>query len=136
MTNQTSGQTPSQAPAVSTQRETKPALLRGWQQRCPNCGTAPLYQAYLKTCDHCEACGQDLANHRADDGPAYLTILVVGHLLAPVMHVVYFQLRPEPWVSISTFSVLCIALTLYLLPRLKGCVIAYQWAKRMYGFQS
>ncbi len=132
MTDQTSFQTA----VTSPNRETKPALWRGWQQRCPNCGTGPLYQAYLKTCDQCDTCGQDLANHRADDGPAYLTILVVGHLLAPVMHVVYFQLRPGPWISILVFSVLCLALTLYLLPRLKGCVIAYQWAKRMYGFSN
>ena len=74
--------------------------------------------------------------HRADDGPAYLTILVVGHLLAVLLHVVWTQFRPEPWVMAVGFSVFCVALSLYLLPRLKGVVVNIQWAKRMHGFGS
>jgi len=60
------------------QRLTKPAMLRGWKRRCPNCGTGPLFKGYLAVRDDCAVCGQELHHHRADDGPAYLTILVVG----------------------------------------------------------
>jgi uncharacterized protein (DUF983 family) len=34
------------------------------------------------------------------------------------------------------FSTLTSALSLYLLPRLKGGMVALQWAKRMHGFGS
>jgi uncharacterized protein (DUF983 family) len=32
------------------------------------------------------------------------------------------------------FSVVFVALSLYLLPRLKGAFVGLQWAKRMHGF--
>lgn len=81
-------------------------------------------------------CGQDLSGHRADDGPAYLTILIVGHLMAPLLHIAFVHWRPEPLVLATVFSIGCIALSLYLLPRLKGVVIAVQWAKQMHGFKA
>ena len=34
----------------------------------------------------------------------------------------------------STFTVGCVALSLYLLPRLKGAIVGLQWAKRLHGF--
>jgi len=33
---------------------------------------------YLKVRESCPVCGEALHHQRADDGPAYLTILVVG----------------------------------------------------------
>lgn len=118
------------------QRAVKPAILRGWKKRCPNCGAGPLFSGYLKVRDHCTACGEELHHHRADDGPAYLTILIVGHLMAPVLHVAYFKFEPDPLILASSLSVGCVLLSLYLLPRLKGAIVALQWAKRMHGFAS
>ena len=121
-------------PDPITDRPMKPALLRGWRRRCPNCGSGPLLRSYLKVHDECLVCGEEMHHHRADDGPAYLTILVVGHLMAPLLHVVFTTYRPEPLVLASIFTVGCVALSLYLLPRLKGLIVAIQWAKRMHGF--
>ncbi len=90
--------------------------------------------SYLKVRDTCVVCGEDLSHHRADDGPAYLTILVVGHLMAPLLHIVFVNFRPEPLVMATGFSIGCIALSLYLLPRFKGGIVGLQWAKRMHGF--
>ena len=39
-------------------------------------------EGYLSVGQRCQACGQELFHHRADDGPAYLTILIVGHVMA------------------------------------------------------
>lgn len=116
------------------QRETKPAIWRGWRRTCPNCGTGPLLSGYLKVRSHCPVCHEDLSHHRADDGPAYLTILLVGHLMAPLLHIVFVHFRPEPLVLITIFGVGCVTLSLYLLPRLKGAIVGYQWAKRLHGF--
>ena len=122
---------------VSTDdRPTKPALWKGWRRRCPNCGEGRLLHSYLKVNDQCTVCGEAFHHHRADDGPAYLTILVVGHLMAPLMHYTAFEWRPSPWIMATVFSAGCLAASLYLLPRLKGAVVAYQWARRMYGFET
>lgn len=119
---------------VSSERSIKPALLRGWRRKCPNCGSGPLLSGYLKVRESCPTCEQELHHHRADDGPAYLTILIVGHLMAPIIHVMYTQFRPDPLVMASILSVGCVGLSLYLLPRLKGAIVGFQWAKRMHGF--
>lgn len=116
------------------ERPTWPAVVKGFKCRCPNCGKGKLLHSYLKVNDNCSNCGQELFHHRADDGPAYLTILIVGHLLAPALHVTYVHWRPDPLTMALMFSVGCVALSLYLLPRLKGVVVAYQWARRMHGF--
>jgi uncharacterized protein (DUF983 family) len=111
-----------------------PAMLRGWRRRCPCCGKGPLLRGYLKVRDTCPVCGEELYHQRADDGPAYLTILIVGHLMAPLLLFIFVEYRPDPLVLASAFIVGTVALSLFLLPRLKGVMIAIQWAKRMHGF--
>jgi uncharacterized protein (DUF983 family) len=115
-------------------RPLKPALLRGWRRRCPNCGSGPLLKGYLKVRESCPVCSEPMFHQRADDGPAYLTILIVGHLMAPLILVVFTKYRPDPLTLAAVFSVGTVALSLYLLPRLKGAMVALQWAKRMHGF--
>jgi uncharacterized protein (DUF983 family) len=123
-----------QTAQTGTERALWPALRRGFRRKCPNCGRGNLMRSYLKVSDTCAVCHEDLSQHRADDGPAYLTILVVGHLLAPLLHVVFVQFRPHPMVLFAIFGVGCVALSLYLLPRMKGAVVAFQWARGMHGF--
>ena len=111
-----------------------PALRNGWSRHCPACSTGPMLHGYLKVRDSCPVCGEALHHQRADDGPAYLTILIVGHLLAPLIFFAFTRFRPEPMTMVAIFSVFCVALSLYLLPRLKGAMVGLQWAKRMHGF--
>ena len=111
-----------------------PALRRGWRCRCPNCGEGRLFTSYLKVRDTCDVCAEALHHQRADDGPAYLTILIVGHILAPLLFYVFVHYRPDPWVLAAIFTTFTVALSLYLLPRLKGGLVALQWSKRMHGF--
>ena len=120
--------------AEQDDRPTKPAVLRGWRGKCPNCGAGPLMRGYLKVHDSCPVCQEDLHHQRADDGPAYVTIIIVGHLMAPLMMVVFRTMRPDPLIAASIFSVGCVALSLWLLPRIKGAFVGLQWAKRMHGF--
>ncbi|SDI17408.1 DUF983 domain-containing protein [Lutimaribacter saemankumensis] len=115
-------------------RETWPAVWKGWRQKCPNCGSGPLMKGYLNVRRSCPVCKQELFHHRADDGPAYLTILIVGHIMAPLLHIVFVQFRPEPLILFTIFAIGCVALSLYLLPRLKGAMIGFQWARYMHGF--
>jgi len=120
--------------AEAADRPLKSAMFKGWRRKCPQCGSGPLLKGYLKVRDTCSVCRQDFRPQRADDGPAYLTILIVGHLMAPLLHIVFVNFRPEPLIMFTIFAVGCVALSLYLLPRLKGVVVAFQWARRMGGF--
>jgi len=115
-------------------RPVKPALLRGWKRCCPACGNGPLLRGYLGVNDQCAVCREELHHHRADDGPAWATIIISGHLLAPMMLLIFEIFRPEGWVMASGFSIFFVILALFLLPRVKGMFVALQWAKRMHGF--
>jgi uncharacterized protein (DUF983 family) len=117
-----------------SERPVKPAIWRGWRRRCPACGKGRLLTGYLTVRSACPACGEDFRPQRADDGPAYLTILIVGHVMAPLLVIVFVEFRPAPGVLAGIFSLGTVALSLYLLPRLKGVVVAIQWARRMHGF--
>ena len=119
---------------VDEDRPLWPAIWNGFRRRCPRCGSGSLFQGYLKTRYTCTVCRQDFTHHRADDGPAYLTILLVGHLMAPLMHIVFVKFRPEPLIMFTIFTVGCVGLSLYLLPRIKGAIIGFQWARYMHGF--
>ncbi|MBL4916368.1 DUF983 domain-containing protein [Szabonella alba] len=116
------------------ERQVSAALRRGWRCRCPACGSGPMLRGYLTVRDACPVCGEELHHHRADDGPAYLTILIVGHILAPLILWVFVKFRPDPMVLATIFTIGTVALSLFLLPRLKGMVVAMQWSRRMHGF--
>jgi uncharacterized protein (DUF983 family) len=116
------------------QRPTWESLKRGWTGKCPNCGKGHIFRAFLKVRDNCEACGEEFSHHRADDAPPYFTILIVGHIVVPLM-IFYDRLAAPPlWhqMLIAVFGTG--AMCLWLLPRIKGALIAYQWAHRMHGF--
>lgn len=115
-------------------RDLWPALSKGWRRKCPHCGNGPLLSSYLKVNDTCTVCREELHHHRADDGPAYLTILIVGHLMAPLLLLVFETFRPDPLILFTIFAVGCVGLSLYLLPRLKGAIVGFQWARHMHGF--
>ena len=117
-----------------TDRPTKPAIWRGLRCKCPNCGEGDLFDRYLHVTDSCPVCSEPLHHHRADDGPAYLTILIVAHIIGPLMLWFFEAFRPEPLVFVSLFCVGGVSMCLYLLPRLKGVIVGIQWANRMHGF--
>ncbi len=119
---------------IGEKRSIKQSLLRGWRRKCPACGSGPLMQDYLTVRGTCPVCSEELHHHRTDDGPAWATILVSGHLLAPLMLFVFSVFRPEAWVMALGFSMAFLLLALYLLPRLKGMFVGLQWANRMHGF--
>ena len=67
-------------------RPVAPAMWRGFLGRCPQCGEGRLFGSWLKTVHACDHCGQVLDQHRADDFPAYLVIVIVGHIVVTAFH--------------------------------------------------
>ncbi|HEX6859671.1 MAG TPA: DUF983 domain-containing protein [Caulobacteraceae bacterium] len=105
-------------------------LRRGLAHRCPACGKGRLYRAYLKVEDLCSECGHALGQYRADDGPAYLTILLIGHLVvAPLLLFPFIWQLPVIYVLPMTLIPLAL-LILLLLPRIKGAFLGVLWATR------
>ena len=118
--------------ATRPPRRFKRAMGRGFSQRCPNCGKGQLFGAYLKVQDHCPVCGEPLHHHRADDAPAYFTILIVGHIVVPlVLLLERYGDQPPLWFHALLWLPLSVVLALYLLPHIKGMVIALLWAHRI-----
>ncbi|MGO4853299.1 DUF983 domain-containing protein [Phaeovulum sp. W22_SRMD_FR3] len=115
-------------------RDSKLAIKRGLRLKCPRCGEGALFYRYLKVQPECPCCGLDLTPQRADDGPAYLVILVVCHLAGFMMAILWESFRMEPIVMASLMSVFVTVVALALLPSAKGLFVAVQWANRMHGF--
>lgn len=115
-------------------RDRKPALRHGLRNRCPNCGEGKLFSSYLKVAPACAACGQSFDAQRADDGPAYFTILIMCHVAGLMLHglITYSDFGPLQTALLTSAVVL--AGSLALLPRIKGAMIGWQWAERLHGF--
>jgi uncharacterized protein (DUF983 family) len=111
------------------------AAKRGVVCKCPRCGEAPLFRKWLKSVDHCAACGQDWSHHRADDFPAYIAILVTGHLLAPIMIAMSLDTNLSPLAILAILIPFSVAMMLGMLQPTKGVVIAAQWWHGLHGFQ-
>lgn len=111
------------------------SLLRGWRRRCPRCGGGPMFDGYVTVRSTCASCGQELYHHRADDMPAWVTILIVGHVIVAGLVTVETLVKPPLWVHWASWPVATLFLTLLLLPRIKGAVVAMQWALGMHGFE-
>jgi uncharacterized protein (DUF983 family) len=111
------------------------AIRRGLIGRCPACGRGRLFRSYLKLVPACKICGEDLSHARADDAPAYLTMLVVCHVVCAGI-----LISEESWPQTSLLftALFWLAMTVFvsllLLPRMKGAVVGQQWALFMHGF--
>jgi uncharacterized protein (DUF983 family) len=110
------------------------ALRRGLSCLCPACGQGRMFRALLKVNDHCPACDEALHHHRADDFPAYLNIILVGHIVVPLVLAVETAFAPPYWVHLVTWLPLTLILAFALMHPIKGAVVAWQWAMRMHGF--
>jgi uncharacterized protein (DUF983 family) len=110
------------------------AMWRGTLCKCPHCGKGKLFGRYLKVAESCNACGEPLNLHRADDFPPYIAITIVGHILLVAMMHMEMSYHVNPAIYLYTVLPLAIILPLAILPSTKGSIVGLQWANRMYGF--
>ena len=107
-------------------------ILRGFRERCPRCGRGRLLRSYLKPVATCTECGEAFGHFRADDFPPYLTMLIVGHVIVPLI-LVANQYGVQPAFQIAFWVPTTLALTLLLLPRCKGAIIGLMWSLGLTG---
>ena len=115
-------------------RDVWTAMKRGFRSRCPRCGQGKLFRAFLKVDNNCSVCGLDFTPHRADDLPAYLVIVIVGHIVVPIALIIETDYSPPVALQLSIYLPLVMILSLVLLQPVKGTVVGLQWALRMHGF--
>ncbi len=115
-------------------RSLKKAFLKGWARKCPNCGEGRVFDGYIKVNHSCANCGQELFHQRADDAPPYFTMLIVLHFVISGLLTVEQMYQPASWIQLSIWMPTALVASLWLLPRIKGALIAVQWAKQMHGF--
>ncbi len=111
------------------------SMCYGARGKCPSCGKGRLFYRYLKIAEQCDSCGEELHHHRADDAPPYFTIFIVGHVIIPLALAVERIWRPDMMLHMLVWIPLALALTLLLLPVVKGSVVGLQWSLRMHGFE-
>lgn len=103
-------------------------VLRGLSHRCPNCGRGKLYARYLKQVSECSACGAPIGRIRAEDGPPWLTVLILGPFLAGLTFISARQENWPIWIKLPALGAFAILAVLMLLPRIKGAIIGLFWA--------
>ena len=108
-------------------------LSRGFRRRCPNCGAGQLFRSYLKQVEHCKTCSTEFGHIRADDIPAYFTVLLVGHIIVPLAVMLEQLYHPSQWVHFAIWLPLTLVLTFGLLPCIKGASVGVMWKLRISG---
>jgi uncharacterized protein (DUF983 family) len=119
---------------LAEKRDVWTAMKRGFRGRCPRCGEGRLFRAFLKVADACSHCGQDFSGHRADDLPAYLVIVIVGHIVVPLALFIETNYAPPVALQLAIYLPLTVIASLALLQPVKGVVVGLQWGFRMHGF--
>ena len=114
---------------ITTKAAFWPQARRGLCGRCPQCGDGKLFKGYLKPVSACAACDEQYGHIRADDGPAWLTILIVGHILVPLILEFERDSTWPLWVPMLLWPGLALVLTLLILPLAKGLFITILWRK-------
>jgi uncharacterized protein (DUF983 family) len=115
---------------MATERNAATGFKRGLARRCPNCGEGHLFRGYLAVDPTCEACGHENSAYRADDGPTYFTVLIIGHLLVAPLLALPFLWQGDPWIVLPIVLIGVTVATLTLLGFVKGAFIGVQWGTR------
>ncbi|MBU0799366.1 MAG: DUF983 domain-containing protein [Alphaproteobacteria bacterium] len=106
----------------------------GLRGRCPACGEGKIFRSFLKVHDNCPHCGEELFHQRADDLPAYIVVLVTGHIFVAMALEVESLFAPPLWVHAVLWGPAVLGAALLLLQPVKGAIIALQWRLGLHGF--
>lgn len=116
-------------PPSEPSRSNAQAMRRGLLCRCPKCGEGKLFDGYLTVVPKCATCNEPLGLYRAADGPAFITMTLVGLLLIPVLGFGFLAFRSDP-LTLAIVVTGCIGgLTLVLLRLIKGAFVGHLWAQ-------
>jgi uncharacterized protein (DUF983 family) len=134
---QATGSTPETVRFEQTRVAERPvgrSIKRGLLNTCPACGSGRLFGRFLKTVHACQACGERLDEHRADDFPPYIVVTIMGHIVLGGFMMTEMVLPLSSWGHLAIWVPITILGSLGLMQPVKGGVVGLQWALRMHGF--
>ena len=107
------------------------AIIRG-AGRCPRCGKGDFCIAISKLWTDIRYV-VTYVHFRTDDAPPWLTILIVGHITVPIILAIEGSVELSLWAELAIYLPLIILLTLAILPRCKGVILALLWVTKAEG---
>ena len=118
---------------MSNDKDMGLVIKRTLRGLCPNCGLGHLMKSYPKQVQHCASCGEGYGHIRADDGPPWATIMIVGHVVVMLALVFEKHSTMPAWLAATIWSALALGMSLALLPRTKALFVGIIWATRAPG---
>jgi uncharacterized protein (DUF983 family) len=106
------------------------AVKAGLSGKCPRCGTGRLFSSYLMTAPACTNCGLDYKFIDTGDGPAVFIILIVGFIVVGLALYTEVNFNPPLWLHFLLWIPLVLILSLTMLQRMKGLMIALQYKNK------
>ena len=117
-----------------TARPLGSAMRKGLLGKCPECGEGKLFSAYLKVAPSCPHCNAEMHHHRADDLPAYLVVIIVGHIVVGAFMAIEASSTLSTWQHLAIWVPVTIVMSIALIRPIKGAIVGLQWALYMHGF--
>lgn len=95
--------------------------------RCPRCGRGRLFDGFLTVAEHCAACGLDLREQDAGDGPAVFIIMILGFVVVGLALWVEVKFQPPYWLHAALWLPLIVGGSLGLLRPFKAFMVALHY---------
>lgn len=102
-------------------------IVRGARRRCPACGEGKLFAGYLKLVSECAHCGETYSHDQAADGPAWLTVLLLGPFFAPIIFLSSMVAGEHVLIVLPLLAIFMISTALGLLAFMKGAWVGALW---------
>ncbi len=99
--------------------------------RCPACGKGKLFRSYLKVADACGVCATSFKAADTGDGPVVFVLLIAGFIAGAGLVVSVVAWDWPTWKLLSVWPPIAVALSLVLMPMLKGVMVASQLKHRV-----
>ena len=106
-------------------------LLSGILKKCPNCAKGNVYSKYLKVNDYCKKCNEEFHSYRTDDFGPWLSIIIAGHIIVPLVLAVEQNYALDLWLQAIIWIPLTILTVLFLLPISKSICLSILWRLKM-----
>jgi uncharacterized protein (DUF983 family) len=90
-----------------------------------------LFTGLLSVRSACPACGLDLSEQDAGDGPAVFVILFLGLIVVGLAAWVELKFEPPMWVHMALWTPLIVVGAIVMLRPLKAALIALQYRHRI-----
>ena len=98
---------------------------------CPKCGIGKVFFGYLSINIECNNCDEKLSIYRTDDFGPWLSIVLGGHIIIPLVLLLEKTIAPALWIQAILWIPLTLVTVLVLLPISKSICLAIMWNLKM-----